>query len=292
MSVSDWQFELDGLLFGDNTPYLVYDFEHGKPDARANDAVRPRADGMVFGRDDLAGMPLTWEIGVVGSGPSDVLEKVAAMRGRWYGDEVRATPGAVSVLRMRRPGRGTVRVYGRPRSFAPATLSNVASGYVPVVCDFQAQDGYFYSDAELATTVGIVPPTVGGLSGALIGPIVSSAVGEGVTDLFVGGDVPGWLAFRINGPIVDPTVEVVDQWSATLRVSLASDQWLVVDPTPWNRGVRRSDGANLAGVFTAASQRLQAMRIPPGRQQILLRGTDATGTATVQVFVREANSSY
>lgn len=287
---ADLSYELDGFTFGSDTDVLVLDLEVGPADIISNDASLPMQDGLRFGRDYRAGRVLTFEmIVMLGTGP-DALDALARLETAWLADTVRATPGAVTILSLTRGGR-TRRVYGRPRRFALAPERD-RFGWLSATADFQCLDHLFYGDAELVTTVGMASPSVGGLVGPLIGPIDAESFAEGILDVFVGGTVPGWPTIRINGPIVDPTIELVGQWSAKLNVTLASDQYVTIDTTPWNRAVRRSDGANMAGKFTAASQRVSHMRVPPGRQQFILRGLDPTGSAHADVHIREAFPSY
>lgn len=286
----DLSYTLDGFQFGASTDFMVHDIAVGDTEVRANDVNLPRQDGIRFGRDYMGGRLISFEMILLSGNGETALNQLSALQTAWLADAVRGTPGAVSVLTMTRSGR-TRRCYGRPRRFALGSERSRA-GWVSVTADFQCVDHLFYSDAELTTTIGMSAPSVGGLTGPLIGPIDAESAGEGVQDLFVGGTVHAWPVFQIHGPIIDPTIEVVGQWTAKLSVTLASDEYVTIDPTPWNRAVRRSNGANLAGGFTAASQRLSQMRIPPGRQQILLRGLDPTGTASVQVYVREAYAAY
>lgn len=290
MAADPLRYVLDGFAFGVGTPWFVQDVEVGEADGTSNDAAIPRQDGQRFGRDFRTGRVITFEIVIMSGNGAQALTDLATINTAWLGDSVRATPGAVSVLSMTRGGR-TRRVYGRPRRFAVAS-ERTLGGHFSIVCDFQCVDHLFYGDAELSTVIGMSAPSIGGLVGPLIGPIDAESAGEGVQSLFVGGTIPGWLTMRIKGPIVDPIVELVGHWSAQLKVTLPSDDYVVIDPSPWNRAVRRAGGGNLSGAFTASSRRLSQMRIPPGHQQILLRGIDPTGTASVTAAVREAYPSY
>lgn len=292
MAVADWQFELDGVTFGAGTDYRVSELTLPKPEARVFDADAAREDGTSFGRDHLTGLLVTFEIGVVGTGPDGVLDKVATLRRAWYGDATRATSGASVPLVMRRPGRDPVRMFGRPRRFDPASHADVASGYVPVVCDFQAVDPYLYSDTVGSTSVTIVPPPVGGLIEPLTDPLVGVQSGEAQGHIDIAGSDPAWLVIRILGPVTDPEISVTGLWSARLRLTLADGEYLDVDPQPWARSVRRNDRSNAAGAFTAASQRLSVMRVPPGPAEVVLRGVDATGTASATFSWRSAYSSF
>lgn len=294
--ITDWQFEIDDgattLALGEGTPYRVFEFDHAKPDIRATSSQRAREDGTNRGRDYLSSTTATLEIGVDGDGdPQAALDAVAALRAIWYGDTVRRTPGARAVLRAKRPGRDIMRVYGRPGAFKPGSLTHAGVGYIPVVAEFDCDDGYWYSDVEFSATVPFVPAVLGGLVGPLVGPWTGASSGEASGNIVVGGAVPAWLIWQPHGPITNPEIEVVGRWSATLQTTVAGDQQITVDPSPWNRSVRRGDGANFAGAFTASSERLSRMQVPPGGAQILLRGIDPTGTSYLSLFWRTAEAS-
>lgn len=292
MALEDCQFELvdttgASVVFGNGTPYRVFEFEHGKPDVESNDASLPREDGLRFGRDYMGGVTAGFTLGVQGDDAEDVLNLLRVLRSAWYGTATRTQPGLVDYLRVKRAGAETTRLYGRPRRFTPSSMENVGVGFVPVVMDFQCIDGNFYSDAEYTTRIGIVPPPTGGLVGPLIGPITSEAATEGQGRIDVLGTEPSWLVTKIGGPILNPTIEVVGQWSYTLNLSIAYDMSVSVDPTLWRRTVRTSAGGNVAGKLTQASQRLSRMLLPPGEQTVLLRGTDPTGTAWLDCYHRQ-----
>lgn len=290
-------FDLDGFEFGGAFAEsgFITTMTPGSATVVNNDAGYPRQDGTRFGRDYRSGQTLGFKTVVVpphdGDG-TDVgcQDRFGLLASAWLADEVRATPGAVSVLRMTRNGR-TRRVYGRPRRFEPPDDAD-RFGWFSVDMDFACVDHLYYGDSELVTTISMEHPSVGGLVGPLIGPIDAESAGEGLQLMHVGGTQPAWLKMVIHGPIVDPIVEVVGLWSIKLNVSLASDDWIEIDPAPWNRLIKRRDGANMAGKLTQGSQRLTQMRIPPGPQQVLLRGVDPTVTAYVECFVREAHASY
>jgi len=276
--------------FGMGTEVLVLDLEVGQADIVSNDASLPMQDGLRFGRDYRAGRVITFEMIVMSGTGVEALDELARLETAWLADEVRATPGRVAMLRLTRGGR-TRRVYGRPRRFAMASERD-RYGWISATADFQCSDHLFYSDDELVVGVRMYTPAVGGLTGPLIGPIYADDFTEGIIDFFLGGTVPSWPVITIQGPIKDPTIELTGYWKATLQTSLASDQSVTIDTTPWNRAVRRNDGTNLAGRFTADSQRLSHMRVPPGRRQFLLRGYDPSNTARAYIHIREAFSSY
>lgn len=294
---AELSYDLDGFQFGGawaESGFLVNDMDPGAAEVVNNDAGFPRQDGTRFGRDYRSGRTIAFNIVVLpdhgqdGAGVAQQ-DKFGLLASVWLADTVRATPGAVSVLRMTRGGR-TRRVYGRPRRFQQAP-DRARFGWFSVDADFACVDHLFYGDTELVTTISMEHPSIGGLVGPLIGPIDAESAGEGLQVIHVGGTQPAWLKTVIHGPIVDPIVEVVGLWSLQLKVTLASDDWIEIDPSPWNRLIKRADGANMAGKLTHNSQRLTQMRIPPGPQQILLRGIDPTVTSYLQCFIREAHAA-
>lgn len=300
--VEDWTFEIDdgvsAVLMGAGTPYRVFEFEHAKPDIRGNASGKARDDGTNRGRDYLGSVTATLEIGVhapratQAESSAAVLDAVARLRAIWYGDNVRRDPGLRAVLRAKRPGRDAVRVYGRPGAFKPASMNDVAAGYIPIVAEFECDDGYFYSDVEHSLSVPYVPTVLNGLTGTLTGSWVNIASGEASGRLAVEGESPAWLGWRVNGPIANPQIEVTSHWSATLGGSIAYDTSVTVDPAPWNRTARAEGGANWAGKFVAGSTRMSRMQVPPGASQVLLRGVDATGTSSLDLFWRSVWASY
>jgi hypothetical protein len=288
--LADRQFELDGYVFGPGAPVEVSVVDFGSPEIRQHDTPLPRGDGTRFGRDYRDGRLVTFELATNQDGGDTALAALSALQRAWLADPVRSAPGAVSVLRYRVAGR-TRRVYGRPRRFA-ADSRLYRSGRVDVTCDFQCVDHLFYDDVEFSTSISIAPPATGGLVEPLTDPLTATAATAGQGEVVVAGDAPAWLVARINGPILDPVVEVVGVWSARLRVDLASDEWITVDSTLWNRGVLRNGAVNAAGIFTQDSPRLSQWRLPTGQHEMVLRGVDGTGTAALLASWRTKHSSY
>jgi hypothetical protein len=302
VSLSEGQWALTSgdrtVTMGPGTPYNVSTFEIGEPDGRTSDHPRAREDGDEFGRDYLGGRTISFELNAM-SDPYEmvqqtrhrsVLDFLAVLESAWDAEAVRTQPGRTCVLSYCRGGEQR-RVYGRPRRFSTVTALDWA-GNVPVTAAFRTKDHRFYADGESALTIGFVPEQVGGFVPPLIGPLVMTGQGVGETGFHVGGTEAAWLAYRIDGPIQNPTVEIAEHWSATLNVTLAADQWVLVDPSPWQRAVLRNDGANLSGVFTADSQRLSGMRVRPGARQAILRGIDPTASSRLSLFYRAAYASY
>ncbi len=292
----NYGYELDDFRFGRETPYKIKTVDFGEITPVANDVDNPRADGQRFGRDYYRGRLVTFDgnIYTVREDPNnqfaapDALERIT---NAWTPEQIRFTPGKVTNLRMHRNGR-IRRVFGRPNRFKPGNQGSDSRGWIPFSCDFRCIDHLFYSDEEFQEVIPLIPVSLGGLIGPLIGPIIASDAGEGSGNITVMGTKPSWMISKINGPIIDPIIEVTDSWRAELKLTLYSDQYVIVDPTPWNRSIRRNDGANMSGAFTAQSARLAQMRLSPGYNQVLLRGTDPSGTASMQAYWRDTYASF
>lgn len=305
----DGQYEISyltrSLVFGKGTPITVEQLDLGASGTDTNDYRSPRADGTGFGRDYRAGRVLAWDGNILGrltpaqraagmSSQRVVLDALETLETAWDAEEVRLEPEDVAVLRMRRGGR-TRRVYGRPRRFEPTT-GNTHQGWVPFSCDFQARDHFYYDDQEQSLGVSMVPAGVGGLVGDRIGPWVAAGAGAGISTMNVGGTKPAWTVIRIHGPVsgslVDPVIEIVGQWKIQLLGSIAYDQFVVVDSTPWGRSIRRSDGANWSGKLSTVSRRPSGMRVPPGSHTVILTGVDSSLTAYATVYWRDTFASH
>ena len=288
------------LVIGAGTQYIVDDLDISPGEIRVNDTAAPREDGVNFGRDRFGGQLITFSIIIneppyvvepypIGKARFDVpgpLEPYAALRRAWRADAVRNTSGAVSTLRMRRGGR-VRRVFGRPRRAVPAP-EKARAGWISVECEFQCKDDLFYEDFEHSNQVTIVPPEAGGYLTPVLDPWVSIGTSFAPGVVHIGGDDPAWLCFKINGPIVRPVVEVVGHWAIGLNLSLRDGEWVGIDARPWSRGIRSIYGANLGGVLVPGSPRLSDVRLNPGSYEIVLRGTDETGTASMSVAWRES----
>lgn len=288
------QYELDGFKFGGNpneisTKYLVEKAEFGDPEIENQDTALPLEDGVIFGRDYKRGRTITFTMNIVTHGIS-AAQALDDLASAWDNDNTRYVAGAVNVLRWNRHNRWS-RVYGRPRKFAPIT-GNVDNGFVPVLCDFRTSDHLYYSDEEYSNTISILPPPSGGWVMPFTFPVTPGGVGVQQGEISIGGTKRAWIANIINGPIVNPIVEAVNNWKFQLLLTLNAGEFAVINPRPWSRYVRKNGLLNIRGVFTQSSVRLTEMSLPPGSHEIVLKGTDPTGTATLTTLWREARSSF
>lgn len=286
----DGQIEVDGLLMGPGTRHAVATPQWTGAAVRDAPSERPRGDGQRWGRGYRAGRSVTIDIITDCYTEADGLDAAAELGATWDAAQVRSVPGAVSVMRFAQAGR-VRRVYGRTGKLDPANTGIDWTGWVGHQAEFVTVDQFFYDDASVQTVVPFIPTALGGLVGPQTGGWLATTRGVASGRVAVGGSAPAWLTWTVRGPIVNPTIEVLGRWSATLQMTLAYDQSVTVDPTPWARSVRRNDGASFAGAFTADSARLSRMQVSPGVNEVLLRGTDPTGTSSLTTTVRAAHAS-
>lgn len=283
--------ELDGYLMGPTTDIMVEDVDFGTADIVQSDKQLPRSDGIRFGRDFRGGRVITVSLQLFGPTGEDTVRMVNELAERWNADETRAVPGATSVLRWR-SGNHQRRAYGRPRRFAPVS-TRANANWAPIVADFQCVDHRYYSDVEESNTVSIVPPDVGGFFEPFVWPLTSVAISYAPGVITVGGNGPAWPVYVIRGPIADPVIRIVGEFEVPFPgLVLKSDETLVVDTRPWSRGIRRNNTVSLPGALSATSPRLSNLYLKPGGYEIILRGSDLTGTASMTVAWREVFASF
>jgi hypothetical protein len=192
------------------------------------------------------------------------------------------------VLSTTQGGRAR-RWYGRPRQFAPAASRLTRQGYTPLVATFGVTHTGSFDDVEQSVRVDMAPPPHRGILGPLKEPL--TMVGEGSVrvpgQIDVGGNRPTWPVINIYGPISQPVCELVSRWKLQLNLSLKAGEKITIDPRPWVRTALRGTGS-VAGLITRSSPLLEDLLIPPGRQDFVLRGTDATATAYMTVAWRDA----
>jgi hypothetical protein len=289
--LADYQWSLDDLVLGRRTIYNVSTFTVGGADLTDQDAPYPGADGNRFGVDTRSGRTITIAANTNAWTEADGLAAGDALEAAWDREDVRGVPGAQSVLRWRR-GAYVRRAYGRTVDCLP-DHSMDWTGNIPYTLSFRTSEPNFYDDVEQREVVPIVPEETGGFVAPLIGGTLTMT-GEGVGELgfSVGGSRPTWMSAVIYGPIANPSITFAGQWSVTLDMTIGRDDYVLIDPTPWGRDVRRSDGANAAGAMTADSRVLSAMKLRPGHHAAILRGIDPTGTATAVIYWRNCHAAH
>ncbi|MFI8265263.1 hypothetical protein [Streptomyces sp. NPDC085665] len=291
--------------------YLLEPYEITYADGDLGDTPMPRTDTVRLGQDYRAPATLTFEVGV------DTVPAAATAAGRhganlnalslmaqaWDAEGLRHRFAVPAVLRTVQGGRAR-RLYGRPRKWSAAGSRLTRQGYTPVVATFACVDSTAYDDVEQTALVALQPPPHRGLRGPLKAPITMAGAGVGAVQggLLVGGTKPAWPVITVGGPISRPSVQLVDRvlpgagggerllpgWTAELDLELQEGESVTIDTRPWARTILRNGTASVAGALTWGSPRLEDMRLPVGRQSLVLRGTSDAGTATMTVAWRNA----
>jgi hypothetical protein len=285
MPVGDWQFELDGMIFGRGTPWKVLAWDTTSAEVRTQDSSRPRRDGIYFGRDRKAGA--TWTFDVVANrllDEAEALTLLGPLSMAWSGDDVRERPNAVVPLRYSIGGRAR-RVYGRPRRFSPVWDTMVV-GRLPVVMDFQCRDHLFYDDVERTLVLDQVPVGSTGLTEPLSEPLSTQPFGSRPGVVNNVGDAPTPLVVRFDGPSTDPSLSLTGGDAIELRISLATSDSVTVDTDAGT--VLLNGTGNVSGKLTRASR---FFRLPPGNQELRYAALDPTATSKAAVTYRPAYTS-
>lgn len=282
--------EVDGLLMGRGTPYKITKIiAGGKPDAEIRDRQRPRQDSLAFGRDNLTGRLLKIELTIDTDSYLACQQAWAELSTVWDAERIRVTPGSVIPMRVRQFTGDTRWVVGRPNLIDPVDEDLMNLGRLDVVMDFRCIDHKFYSDTEYSTTVSIIPASSGGFSFPLRFPVSTYGRGEGEGIMSVGGDTSTWVTSIVHGgPITRPEIEIAQQWRAPLNTIIYDQEYIHIDPSPWAQTVRRNGVSSEPGIFTQEAPYLTQMTVAPGNWDLVLRGTDPTGTSILTTSWRNA----
>jgi hypothetical protein len=289
----------DGFSFGRGTKVYVAHADFGAPETTVQDQPNPLADGLSFGRDYLRGRTITFDINIrqVAGGVPSAHDIYSAMEASWLTEDTyvgasRLTPGEVSELVMNRHGTTKI-AYGRPRSIV-GTTGRVNAGWVPVTASFQTITHKFYSAEWGSNTIYSAPGGSGGIEFPLEFPLNTVAISAQEDVVLVGGNTETWMLSTIYGPIAQPIIDVVSYYKiiTSSDFSLGPYDWLEIDPRPWSRKMLKNGSINVAGKFTQDSRRISMQTIPPGTNQIVLRGTDPTGTAKLVTSWRDAWTTW
>lgn len=272
IELDEGQYEVDGLLMGADTAYVVRSFEDGGlPSRRTGDVAAPYDDGWIPGEDLFDGLACTFDV-LVETAAEGSRAAVRAMVKAWRGDAVRRTPGAVQVLRMRAPGGDTLRLYGRTRECTPVKSKNTGVGLVPVVANFLAVDDRWYADVPNVFTVAQSPDRVGGIptiaGHGLPGPIPTVYRASVQTEAQTGGELEAWPVITINGPVVDPLIECradgIRLWRVGFQGTLVAGESVTVDARPWVRTMVRENGDSWSPLRSPGSTPLADVVLPAG----------------------------
>ncbi|MEV7936599.1 hypothetical protein AB0O82_10690 [Kitasatospora sp. NPDC088264] len=296
--LADWQIDLGGILIGHGTTVLIRDIEGiGTPDRRAGDRPIPGEDGNYPGRDTYAPRTLRIAAGIRTPGrPDAALDQFAALE-QAADTQVRLTPGATDVLRIRRPGQPVRRLYGRLAGVEAVSLVDAVFGWVPVQITYVGLDPAWYADTPSGVLLhlDVDPQRKDGFEAPLRAPMTTGTANPAARPGWApnAGNRPAWPTLRITGPVVNPRVWLEGVPGAVLDFDLAlgDGEWIDIETRPGTRWVLRNGGQGSAAGALRRASRLDAFQIPPGRTEVRWTAQDATNTARLSVTWRDAHSS-
>lgn len=289
---SDQGFELNGVLFGNGMydTVIVEDFQPGGFSWRTQDVANPSEDGKRHGRDYLDPSPWSFSLGVNRDNEAQALSTLSQLSNAWDNEGVRAQSGVPDVLRYRINKR-TRRVYGRGRNFAPNLDVRRLFGYIGVEATFDRIDALHYGDVEESTTLSLGASGGSGFTTPVITPLTTlnpTTSREGSINVL--GDMPAWPVITFVGPVVRPSLALVDGWTLALDGDILAGDTVKIDTRPWHRTVLRNNTYNASGMLSRKTH-LPTLTLPSGLRRLVFRGEDVTGTSRATVSWRPAYKS-
>jgi hypothetical protein len=288
--LDDFQFDLDGFLFGKGLPVIVDEegFDPGDPDKIVQDGVNPITGTRMFGRDMQGASTWTFACGVDESDVETALEGAAAMGSKWR-DEKWLEPEAIAALRYCIAGRTRV-VFGRPRRFSFKPNNRILNGYIPPVATFDLVDTKHYDDVEQFVDLQLTPPSLGGFAVPFEAPLaIELPPGSTIQgSMTVGGDTSTAVSVTFYGPLRDGVVKIGSSVEIGFTGVLSATQTITVDARPWALSVKRTGGT---AAPLSRKTRLNNCKLPKGSYQATLSGSDETGTGRARVRWRNAHST-
>lgn len=305
--MNDYEIVFRGINMG-QSPYCITSISGlGSPELNSSELKISNEDGVAFGKEFFGSRKWMIAGSIKGGDPdkpstaaqvAEAWDAMSTLLSAWDNSDVRYQVRDVTYMTFKRPGRESVRVYGRPERIDP-DLEVSHAGYIKYDAIFRQADSAFYSDTEEVMLVGLVVPYAGGLlynatQDALLLPFTTTAMTERVGAFVNTGTGITWPVITINGPVTNPLVEIRTStsdpiWSVQFKTSLADGYSIILDTRPWIRSATRSDGANMAG--TMRGSRMNEMFIPPGNNEFVYNGQDITATSTAELRYRNAWSS-
>ncbi|MFE6126722.1 hypothetical protein ACFQ6Q_00395 [Streptomyces sp. NPDC056437] len=291
--LTDWQYDLGGVLLGKGTAINVIETSGlGRPPVRDADVDQPGMDGVFPGPDYWAARQVQIDAYIKLPGdPEGCHDLLAQLQAAPAAAGVRLSGGETMPLRLKRPGRPTKRLYGRLRGLDPE-FAEVIHGKLPIDINFVATDPTFYADTETTTEIPLGWLTGGGFAAPVQAPIFvqsGTVAAERPGWATNAGDTDAWPVIRITGPCSDVTVIHADSGRelALPTLTLTAGQWIEIDTRPGHRTVIRDNGGNASAYLSPAS-RIDLFTLPPGQSEMRWTAFDNTNTARMRLTWRDA----
>jgi len=284
-----------GVVIGTGTQVPLSEIGgFGTPALRTADTDNPVGDGSFAGMDFLSAREVEIEAGIRTPGdPGAALDLLAQLQQVALDQDVRLVPGALAVLRAKMPGRTTRRLYGRVRGVAPATMSDLVHGWIPITVTFLATYPAWQDDVQQALTLPLdISDDSRGFRAPVVAPITTGVSTPATRPGWVtnNGNEDAWPHLTITGPVSNPKVWVVETGRyLQLNLTLAAGERIDIDTRPGTRWVLRNGSGNAATALTSGS-RLDLFTIPSGTSEIRWTASDYTTTARLAVTWRDTYS--
>lgn len=288
--LKDYQFELEGVVFGLGAPVHVetQGFDPGDDDIDDRQEQRPGDDSYAFGQDSLTPSAWTWEMfTATARHGSQAVTDMAALKSAWRSAGHRRLRNLIVPLRYQIAGR-TRRVYGKPRRWAVALETRLEQGYSEIVADFQRADALYYEDEERVATLFSVPQGGTGFTTPIITPLTTLVPAQPLlAAVNPGGEAYAPFEVEFKGPISNPRLVSENGWEVGIRGSLGTNERITVRTYPWWYDARKADGTDVSGRISPAT-RLSKARLDPDGESLRLLGVDSTGLSRATVRWRPA----
>ena len=132
----DYQWELNGALWGDTTTVSVVKFSGLDAVVRPSAAERTLRAGAAVGTDTNGVRSMEWELEIEDPGdPSGAMTAYVALMAAFD-----ASSSGLDELHLRLPGLGHVKCSGRPRGLVGDGFVDLWLGYVRCVARFDATE--------------------------------------------------------------------------------------------------------------------------------------------------------
>lgn len=293
MPLSDWQFDIGGVLIGAGTSVNVIEVTGlGRPPVRDNDVDQPSMDGSFAGPDYWAARQVQFDAAVkVPGNPDACYDTVAALQAATDSTAVRLVGGQGLTMRIKRPGGPVKTLTVRARKLDPE-YKQVIHGYVPLDMEFVAHDPAFYADTDSTTEIPLGWLTGGGFAAPVVAPIyVQSGITAADRPGWVtnAGDTDAWPIIRITGPCANVSIIHVPtgRTLALPTLNLPAGRWIEIDTRPGYRTVTWDNGGNAATYLSPAS-RIDLFSLPPGTSEMRWTAFDNTNSARLRLTWRDA----
>ncbi len=293
--MTEYQYEIAGVLFGDGTALRVEDITGlGKAGERAGDVEIPAGHGAFPVVDYLEPRTVSFQMQAVGATAAQAMGSMRQLGQAWSPSDV-TTPGTTTPLRVHLPGFGPYFLIGRPRRFE-AVITDVVVGVIGIVADYVAHDPLFYSDEQTVTlSLGGTVTSTGqgqtsygkGVQAPLVAPLVLNAAPgapAGAVDrpgaVRVVGNAPIWPEYEFLGPVLGPRLQIGPYVLSFPELNLGVDQVLRIVTHP----VRRSVTVNGASRYTLLARGTRLRNLTPGLYDLRFtaRTYDSRARATVR----------